>query len=184
MDQSAFADSSAMYAGQWMPNDHGHGKDMGHGPQMSPEDMILQAATHMQTANHDFSMDGSMGAAMAHHHHMPYQQQQQQRAMARHPLPAEQYAAANASFTEGDSQMLDRDDNDDGDSMSGPIGAAKTTGTRSSANNELEMRQLFTANRSRNLQDVASELHGNERGPNSERTRQVFAMLWYACGDG
>ena len=34
------------------------------------------------------------------------------------------------------------------------------------------------ANQSRTLQDVAVELHGNERGPNSERTRQVFAMLW------
>lgn len=169
-----------MYAGQWIPNDHGHGKDIGTGPQMSPEDMILQAATHMQTANHDFSMDGSMGAAMAHHHHIPYQQQQH--AMARHPLPAEQYSAANASFTEGDSQMLDRDDNEDGDSMSGPIGTGKPAATRSSANNELEMRQLFTANRHRNLQDVAGELHGNERGPNSERTRQVFAMLWYAYG--
>ncbi|OAQ63516.1 SAK1 protein [Pochonia chlamydosporia 170] len=184
LDQSAFADSSAMYAGQWIPNDHGHGKDIGTGPQMSPEDMILQAATHMQTANHDFSMDGSMGAAMAHHHHIPYQQQQH--AMARHPLPAEQYSAANASFTEGDSQMLDRDDNEDGDSMSGPIGTGKPAATRSSANNELEMRQLFTANRHRNLQDVAGELHGNERGPNSERTRQVFAMLWInsVCSKG
>ncbi|KAG8413221.1 hypothetical protein J3458_012809 [Metarhizium acridum] len=186
MDQSAFADSSAMYAGQWIPNDHGHGKDMGPGPQMSPEDMILQAATHMQTANHDFSMDGSMGAGMAHphHHHIPYQQQQH--TMTRHPLPAEQYVAANASFTEGESQMLDRDDNEDGDSMSGPVGAAKPAATRSSANNELEMRQLFTANRHRKLQDVAGELHGNERGPNSERTRQVFAMLWInsVCSKG
>ncbi|KAF5126112.1 Transcriptional regulator RFX1 [Metarhizium anisopliae] len=186
MDQSAFADSSAMYAGQWIPNDHGHGKDMGPGPQMSPEDMILQAATHMQTANHEFSMDGSMGAGMAHphHHHIPYQQQQH--TMTRHPLPAEQYVAVNASFTEGDSQMLDRDDNEDGDSMTGPAGAAKPAATRSSANNELEMRQLFTANRHRKLQDVAGELHGNERGPNSERTRQVFAMLWIntVCSKG
>ncbi|TWU77530.1 hypothetical protein ED733_007393 [Metarhizium rileyi] len=184
MDQSAFADSAAMYAGQWIPNDHGHGKDMGPGPHLSPEDMILQAATHMQTGNHDFSMDGSMGAAMAHHHQISYHQQQH--AMARHPLPAEQYAAANASFTEGDSQMLDRDDNEDGDSMSGPVGALKPAATRSSANNELEMRQLFTANRHRNLQEVAGELHGNERGPNSERTRQVFAMLWInsVCSKG
>lgn len=175
MDQSTYADSSSMYAGQWMHNDHGHGKDMAQAPQMSPEDMILQAATHMQTG-HDFGMDGSMGAAMAHHHHMAYQQQQQQQhAMGRHPLPADQYAA-NASFTDGDSQMLDRDDNEDGDSMN--MGMAKPATTRSSANNELEMRQLFTANRHRNLQDVAGELHGNERGPNSERTRQVFAMLW------
>lgn len=155
-----------------MHSDHPHAKDMS-APQMSPEDMILQAATHMQSANHEFALDGSMAA---HMHHMAYQQQHPH-GMPRHPLPADHHFGANASFTEGDSQMLDRDDNDDGDSMALATGAAKPT--RSSANNELEMRQLFSANRHRGLQEVAGELHGNERGPNSERTRQVFAMLWY-----
>ncbi|GAO17021.1 hypothetical protein UVI_02022050 [Ustilaginoidea virens] len=207
MDQSGFADSSAMYAaGQWISNDHAHGKDMGSAPQLSPEDMIMQAATHMQTANHDFAIDASMGVTMAHHH-ITYQHQQQpqpqpqpqpqsqsqnqpqpqaQHAIARHPLPADQYAAPNASFAEADGQVLDRDENEDGDSMTGQAATAKPSTTRSSANNELEMRQLFTANRHRNLQEVATELHGNERGPNSERTRQVFAMLWInsVCSKG
>ncbi len=175
MDHSGFADTSSMYAGQWMAND----KPMNSTAQMSTEEMmIVQAATNMQSGNHDFSMDNSMSAPMPHHH-MSYQQQhpQQQHPMARHPLPNEQYGA-NASFTDGDTQMLDRDDNDDADLMGGAVGAPKPA-TRSSANNELEMRQLFGANRHRTLQDVAGELHGNERGPNSERTRQVFAMLWY-----
>ncbi|KAJ4145742.1 hypothetical protein LMH87_004579 [Akanthomyces muscarius] len=168
MEGSGFADASGMYGGQWMHNEHPNAKDMS-APQMSPEDMILQAATHMQSANHEFAMDGSMAA---HMHHMAYQHHH---GMPRHPLPADQFGP-NASFTEGDSQMLDRDDGDDGDSMSLAAGVNKPS--RSSANNELEMRQLFSANRHRGLQDVASELHGNERGPNSERTRQVFAMLW------
>ncbi|KAM6487046.1 RFX DNA-binding domain-containing protein [Trichoderma sp. SZMC 28011] len=180
LDQTAFAEASSLYTGQWIPSEHhGHSKDMGAAPQMSPEDMILQAATHMQSSNHDFSMDGSMGPAMTHH--MQYQQHHN---MTRHPLPAEQYGA-NASFTEGDSQMLDREENEDADSMTGAAGAVKTA-TRSSANNELEMRHLYSANRHRSLQDVARELHGNERGPNSERTRQVFAMLWInsVCSKG
>ncbi|KAK4062523.1 transcriptional regulator family: RFX DNA-binding domain [Trichoderma aggressivum f. europaeum] len=180
LDQTAFAEASSLYTGQWIPSEHhGHSKDMGAAPQMSPEDMILQAATHMQSSNHDFSIDGSMGPAMAHH-----MQYQQHHTMTRHPLPAEQYGA-NASFTEGDSQMLDREENEDADSMTGAAGAVKTA-TRSSANNELEMRHLYSANRHRSLQDVARELHGNERGPNSERTRQVFAMLWInsVCSKG
>ncbi|GJN74616.1 hypothetical protein PLICBS_008707 [Purpureocillium lilacinum] len=182
MDHSGFADTSSMYAGQWMAND----KPMNSTAQMSTEEMmIVQAATNMQSGNHDFSMDNSMSAPMPHHH-MSYQQQhpQQQHPMARHPLPNEQYGA-NASFTDGDTQMLDRDDNDDADLMGGAVGAPKPA-TRSSANNELEMRQLFGANRHRTLQDVAGELHGNERGPNSERTRQVFAMLWInsVCSKG
>ena len=52
---------------------------------------------------------------------------------------------------------------------------------RTSANNELEMRQLFKSNKHRKLEDVAAGLHGNERGPSSERTRQIFAMLWYVA---
>ncbi|TFB05091.1 Transcriptional regulator RFX1 [Trichoderma ghanense] len=181
LDQAAFAEASSLYGGQWIPSEHhGHSKDMSAAPQLSPEDMILQAATHMQSSNQDFAMDASMGPSMAHH-----MQYQQHHTMARHPLPAEQYANANASFTEGGSQLLDRDDNEDGDSMTGATGAAKTT-ARSSANNELEMRHLYSTNRHRSLQDVARELHGNERGPNSERTRQVFAMLWInsVCSKG
>src|SRR5208282_4529763 len=57
-------------------------------------------------------------------------------------------------------------------------GAARK-GPKSSAANEMEMRQLFHTNKHRTLPEVARELHGNERGPQSERTRQVFAMLWY-----
>lgn len=171
MDHAGFND---MYAGQWITSGHAHAK----GPHMSPEDIILHATSHMQTSNPDFPMDGPMTAASMADAHVSYQQQQRH-PMARHPLPTEQYAG-NASFAESDSQMLDRDDNDDGDSMVGHLGAPRPAASRSSANNELEMRQLFGANRHRNLQDVAGELHGNERGPNSERTRQVFAMLWYA----
>jgi regulatory factor X len=90
-------------------------------------------------------------------------------------MSAESFAG-NTSFAD-DSQMMDRDGIDDGDSFVGMPTAAKS-GSRSSANNETEMRQLFLANKHRNLEGVAEELHGNERGPNSERTRQIFAMLW------
>ncbi|CAG7558612.1 unnamed protein product [Fusarium equiseti] len=173
-----------MYSGQWLPDEHaaqmlahthGHVKDMG-AAQMSTDEMLMQAATHMQ-GNQDFPMNASMG-----HHPLQYQQRQPTQ---RHPLPAEQYGN-NASFTEGDSQLAERDENDEGDSLMSMVGAPRATTTRSSANNELEMRQLFAANRHRALNEVAQELHGNERGPNSERTRQVFAMLWInsVCATG
>jgi len=83
-------------------------------------------------------------------------------------------------FGEGDSQMLEgrSDEQDEVDSLAGASGPMKK-GTKSSAANELEMRQLFQSNRHRTLPEIAKELHGNERGPQSERQRQVFAMLWY-----
>ncbi|WAO93702.1 RFX-type winged-helix domain-containing protein [Fusarium falciforme] len=186
LDQSGFANASDMYPGQWMSSEHAHAqahahahshsKDMGVS-QLSPEDMILQAASHMQGTGQDFSMDTSMSAPMGHP--MSYQQKHP---MQRHPLPAEY--TQNASFTEG-SQMMDRDENGEAGARAA-AGAAKPASTRSSANNELEMRQLFSAHRHRTLQEVAGELHGNERGPNSERTRQVFAMLWInsVCAKG
>lgn len=167
LEQASLGEASELYAAQWMSNDPAQAKDMTDAPQMSPEDMILQAASHMQ-GGRDFSMDPSL-APMGHS--LAYQQLHN---MQRHPLPGETYAV-NTSFTDPDSQMLDRDENEDGDSMLGP----QKSSSRTSANNELEMRQLFSANKHRSLQEIASELHGNERGPNSERTRQVFAMLWY-----
>jgi regulatory factor X len=179
LEPPGFADTSDMYSGQWLPGDHahihahphGHVKDMNNA-QMSTDDMLLQAATHMQ-GSQDFPMDASMSAPMGHH-----LQYQQRHPSQRHPLPAEQYSN-NASFTEGESQLMERDENDDGgDSRMVMGGAPKSTSGRSSANNELEMRQLYKSNMHRGLDDVAKELHGNDRGPNSERTRQVFAMLW------
>ena len=70
------------------------------------------------------------------------------------------------------------DELDEVDSLAGTSGPAKKA-SKSSAANELEMRQLFQANKHRSLPEVATELHGNERGPQSERQRQVFAMLWF-----
>lgn len=84
----------------------------------------------------------------------------------------------NGSFAD-DSQMLDGDGNEEGVSFASTTANGHgRASNRSSANNEHEMRQLFQQHKHRSLQEVAEELHGNERGPNSERTRQVFAMLW------
>lgn len=129
---------------------------------------MLRPASQMQGAQ-SFSMDASMHSSVG-----PGMSFGQHQALT-HGLPTDSFATANASFTEGDSQMMD--DNDEGDSFNG-MPAAKGSSSRTSANNELEMRQLFQSSKHRNLQEVAKELHGNERGPNSERTRQVFAMLW------
>jgi regulatory factor X len=134
---------------------------------MSPENMILQAASHLQHVR-DFSVEAPDNASL---HNASFQRNSN---LSRHSVSADSFTG-NGSFAD-DSQMLDRD-GDEGDSFAGAPGNGKPQ-NKSSANNEFEMRQLFTAHKHRSLQDVAEELHGNERGPNSERTRQVFAMLW------
>ncbi|TPX15178.1 uncharacterized protein E0L32_004736 [Thyridium curvatum] len=162
-------DAQDVYSAQWLAN--APGQHVPANQQMTPEDMILHAASHLQTSR-EFSMDSTMTHSASFHQHPGLSRQ----------LSTDNYSANN-SFAD-DSQMLDREMNEDGDSIAGGPVAAKPS--RSSANNELEMRQLFSSNKHRSLGDVAEELHGNERGPNSERTRQVFAMLWInqVCSKG
>ncbi|KAF6845394.1 RFX DNA-binding domain-containing protein [Colletotrichum musicola] len=183
MEQQSFADAPELYSAQWVNSDQRQQRSLAPASRMTPEEMMLHAAAS-QMQNREYSMPPGMAASMSQSsatmsHSMSFQQHQH--AMPRHPLPSESFA--NNSFTE-DSQLMDRDE--DGDSMAGAMGMQKSSSARSSANNELEMRHLFNANKHRGLQDVAQELHGNERGPNSERTRQVFAMLWInsVCSKG
>lgn len=170
-----FPEATELYTTSWLSNDGSHASHPRELPsgstQLTPEDLLM--ASQLQ-ASRDFAMDAasvnaSMQSVTFHHHHS--------HSISRHSLSADSFAGNN-SFAE-DSQMMDRDGNGDGDSFHGASAPAKP-GSRSNANNEMEMRQLFQSNKHRTLQEVAEELHGNERGPNSERTRQVFAMLWYA----
>ncbi|KAL2126921.1 hypothetical protein VTI74DRAFT_11605 [Chaetomium olivicolor] len=166
--EASFAESAEVYSAPWLPNDPGQPRELPNGStQMTPEDLLL--ASQLQ-ASRDFSIEPPVSQSIqsvSFHHHA--------HSMSRQSLSADSFAG-NTSFAD-DSQMLDRDGNEDGDSLHG-LPAPARSGSRSNANNEMEMRQLFHSNKHRSLQDVAQELHGNERGPNSERTRQVFAMLW------
>lgn len=54
----------------------------------------------------------------------------------------------------------------------------KKKGSASSLANDIELRRLFRENQGRSLKDVAAQVLANERGPKSEKTKQIFAMLW------
>ncbi|KAI1284422.1 RFX DNA-binding domain-containing protein [Xylaria sp. FL0933] len=172
---------------QWHVNGHGampHSKDIpaiGHQmpQQMAGEEMMRPAAQMPlhQSFTMDSGMHQSVGSVVPYAHHPAMQ----------NGLPADSFGAGT-SFTDADSQMMmDRDDPEESDVVDVPRTAGQKPGSgRASANNELEMRQLYQAHKHRKLEDVAKELHGNERGPNSERARQVFAMLWLnqVCSKG
>lgn len=85
-------------------------------------------------------------------------------------------------WVDNDAQMMDHGDmtNDHGaDHGANPrMAGTKASKRKSSANNDGEMRELFQANKDRPLEEVAQWLRGNERGPNAERKRQLYAMLW------
>jgi regulatory factor X len=141
---------------------------------MTPEDMVMHSASQLQNPR-GYEIDPALGSAS--NHGLTYPQESQYKPEIGHQsIPADQYGA---TYGEGDSQMLEgrSDEQDDVDSLAGVNGPAKKN-SKSSAANELEMRQLFQSNKHKSLPEVAMELHGNERGPQSERQRQVFAMLW------
>lgn len=175
----AFAGPQAvqqMYTEPWAPNGHGQGRDMAAAVhQMAAADAMLRPASRMQPMNphQTFAVDTSMHSSFGHPMQHP-----QHPGMQHHSLAGDSFGA-NTSFTEHDSQMMEGDENEDVNSLAGVAVNSKPSSNKTSANNELEMRSLFQASKHRTLQDVATELHGNERGPNSERQRQVFAMLWY-----
>ena len=54
----------------------------------------------------------------------------------------------------------------------------KKGGSASSIANDQELRRLFQENKERTLRDVADSVLQEERGPRSEKTKQVFAMIW------
>ena len=51
-------------------------------------------------------------------------------------------------------------------------------GSASSQANDQELRRLYRENCHRDLKDVAASVLANERGPRSEKTKQIFAMNW------
>ncbi|KAL2760593.1 hypothetical protein ACRALDRAFT_1038460 [Sodiomyces alcalophilus JCM 7366] len=176
LEQHNYTDAQEIYSAQWVNNDQRHPKPIAPAPRLSADPMMLQAAAHMQGIR-EYPIVPAVNGHM--NHSVSFHQQ----SMPSHSQPSD--SMVTNSFTE-DSQMLEREDVDDRDSMASGPTVVKSTAPKSSANNELEMRHLFNANKHRDLQDVAKELHGNERGPNSERTRQVFAMLWInsVCSNG
>jgi regulatory factor X len=163
--------SPTEYQQQWFDNE----QRRGYNESMTTDDaMGMQAAARLQNAR-EYGIDPALGAAV--NHTLGIAAEGAYRADSqRQSLPGDGYGT---SFVEDDSQMLENrsEEQDDIDSVAGGVGPAKKSG-KSTAANELEMRKLFHDNKDRSLPDVASELHGNERGPQSERTRQVFAMLW------
>ncbi|KAH8725435.1 RFX DNA-binding domain-containing protein [Phaeosphaeriaceae sp. PMI808] len=54
----------------------------------------------------------------------------------------------------------------------------KKASASGSATNDKELRQLLAQNEGRNLKDVAAEVIQNDRTSKSEKSKQLFAMLW------
>ena len=55
----------------------------------------------------------------------------------------------------------------------------KKKGSGASIANDQELRRLYQENKHRSLGELADAVLAEERGPRSEKTKQIFAMIWY-----
>ena len=51
-------------------------------------------------------------------------------------------------------------------------------GSASSAANDVELRRLFRENKQKSLPEVAAQVMKDDKGPKSEKTKQIFGMIW------
>ncbi|KAL8791389.1 MAG: hypothetical protein Q9213_000005 [Squamulea squamosa] len=77
-----------------------------------------------------------------------------------------------------DNSGLEQMNGEQGIDDNGTTDGRKKKGSASSLANDIELNKLFHENRGRSLKEVAAQVLANERGPRSEKTKQIFAMLW------
>ena len=82
------------------------------------------------------------------------------------------------SFDGKDNQGLENSNEEQPQDDTGTGEGRKKKGSASSIANDKELRRLFRENHGRSLKDVATQVLSNERGPRSEKNKQIFAMLW------
>ena len=135
---------------------------------MSAEEMLLQSAQQLNNPNQAFPLDPSLEGTT-------------------NGDLSFSGSADYSGFNAGDNSHLVEATNHSEATTATPDPGAEpkaTTGkpgkksSATSAQNDLELKRLYRQNESKTLQEVATQLQGNERGPQSEKTRQIFAMLW------
>ena len=143
--------------------------------QEHPEKLTQRSSLQPTNQRHHFSIDPSMEVVSAH------SAQYDGDNAIEHATRIEQliqsgYQQPDRSERQGsETQTLYADSQDN----MGENGAKRKKGAASSAANDLELRRLFRENKDRDLNEVASQVLENDRGPKSEKTKQIFGMLWY-----
>lgn len=138
----------------------------------TPEEMITHSRQQLTNPHHEYAIDPSL------HDHISH---------ARAMNVGNQYTGHNDAHGEPTLHFDPFGGKEDQTFMSNgeqtpddPAGvdSKKKKGSASSIANDLELRRLFKENKHRDLKDVATSVLAEERGPRSEKTKQIFAMNW------
>ena len=82
------------------------------------------------------------------------------------------------AFDEGDTKDSPLDMELEGATHPETAGKRKKASSSSQANDN-ELRRLFRENEGRDLHEVSQQVLRDEKGPKSEKSKQIFGMLWY-----
>lgn len=135
--------------------------------------MITRSEQQLTNPNQGFMLDPSLQTHIKHDTTFN----------AEHPfnatpsLPGAQMSHYN-SFEGSESHILENANEEHLREYHGVGDGKKKKGSASSIANDIELRRLFRDNQGRSLKEVAAQVLANERGPKSEKTKQIFAMLW------
>ncbi|KAI4208055.1 MAG: hypothetical protein LQ346_000219 [Caloplaca aetnensis] len=178
------------------PNSHSteqrHGPPVQHGPgqpfQLPPEDMIAHSEQQLTTPAQGYMLEPAsrqhgqlskdpyahkLGSSLGQHNNNNNNNNNNNIDPAIQRPSLHQYPSYD-----GDSQGFEHPNGDQGIGESGATEVRKKKGNASTIANDIELKKLFRENVGRSLHEVAAQVLANERGPRSEKTKQIFAMLW------
>ncbi|KAL8665842.1 MAG: hypothetical protein Q9202_001965 [Teloschistes flavicans] len=147
----------------------------------SPEEIINRSQPQMASPDQGFLFDPSLqqhpdhsDIAYAHDQHINPGHAQNNGQTGHRPPQLN----PRDSYDERMNQGLDHANGEHNVDDTGTTDGKKKKGSASSIANDLELRKLFRENVGRSLKEVAAQVLVNERGPRSEKNKQIFAMLW------
>ena len=139
----------------------------------TPEEMITQNHQQFSNPQHGYGIDPSLNNNVDHRRSTSLDPSHSAGLAAGRPS-----LAHHQSFDGPGQQGFHHVNDDQGQDDTGTEQGKKKKGSASSAANDAELRRLYTEHRGRPLKEVAADVLVHERGPKSEKTKQIFAMLW------
>lgn len=140
--------------------------------QFSAEELITRSQQQLTNPHYGYAADSSL--------HRPAQLDSKSDVISGPDGPpdaAMQPISLVQSFQDRESQsFLSAKEGSPDNASGGEVKIKK--GSASSIANDQELKRLYQENKHRNLRDVADSVLQEERGPRSEKTKQIFAMIW------
>ena len=139
----------------------------------TPEGIIIKSGQQLVNLNREYAIDPSLQDPTVGTRSMSVDRALDGHQGGMRPPLNQQY-----SFETKESHFPVNFNDEQAQDDAGVSEAKKKKGSASSIANDQELRKLFRENHHRDLKDVASEVLAHERGPRSEKTKQIFAMNW------